>query len=188
MDCSDGNGGRVQVVLAPDGGALGNLIADSAAALAHRDDDNEFSARTWSFQAASVTLSSIMARTIDGELVSLDVALPIAVDVVRIEGGNQVVLPDGFLPADTYDQVVLVMTAVQGVTNDGTVITVEPPGGGWTSVVPICPIEVSDAAAETVGIAFNVRNSFLRLGLNNFSFQPRFRSLTALSSCETAAN
>lgn len=182
------SGGRVKIVLAPDGGALGNLIADSAAALAHRDDDNEFSARTWSFQAASVTLSSIMARTIDGELVSLDVALPIAVDVVRIEGGNQVVLPDGFLPADTYDQVVLVMTAVQGVTNDGTVITVEPPGGGWTSVVPICPIEVSDAAAETVGIAFNVRNSFLRLGLNNFSFQPRFRSLTALSSCETAAN
>jgi hypothetical protein len=108
--------------------------------------------------------------------------------VVRIDGGKQVVLPDGFLPADTYDQVVLVMTAVQGVTNDGTVITVEPPGGGWTAVVPICPIEVTDAAAETVAIAFNVRNSFLRLGINNFSFQPRFRSLTALSSCETAEN
>ena len=160
------DGGRVRIVLAPDGGgALANLIADSVAALRPRDDDDEGrSPRAWSFQTANVTLSSIMARTIDGELVSLDVDLPIAVDVVRIDGGKQVELPDGFLPADIYDQVVLVMTAVQGVTTDGTVITVEPPGGGWTAVVPICPLEVTDAAAATVGIAFNVRNSFLQLG------------------------
>ena len=53
-------------------------------------------------------------------------------------------------------------------------------------IMAVC--STTDAAAETVGIAFNVRNSFLRLGVNNFSFQPRFRSLSALSSCETAEN
>ena len=130
----------------------------------------------WSFEAAQVTLTSILARTTAGELVDLDVELPVVVDVVRIDGGKQVVLPDGILPADTYDQVVLVMTAVQATTLDGASVTVEPPGGGWTAVIPICPIEVTDGTTATVGIALNVRNSFLRVG-NWWSFQPRFRSL-----------
>jgi hypothetical protein len=104
---------------------------------------------------------------------------------VKIDGGKQVQLPDGFLPPGNYDQVVIVITAVQGVTNNGTVITIEPPGGGWTSVIPICPFAVAEGETAAVGLGFNVRNSFLQLG-NNWSFQPRFRSLSSLSDCVDA--
>jgi hypothetical protein len=185
-----GSGGNVQVVLSRDGGsALGDAVAsvvgDSIAA--HNGNHGEDQYRTsWSFQTATVEFSSIMARTLDGQLVSLDVELPIMVDVVKIDGGRQVALPDGFLPADTYDQIVLVMTAVQGTLRDGTLVTVQPPGGGWTAVIPICPLEVSDAATSTVGVAFNVRNSFVQLGSSFWGFQPRFRSINSLSSCATA--
>ena len=179
-----GGGARMQVVLSRDGGnALGDIVADVAAdAAASRngrgndDDGNQTIRGTWSFRTANVTLSSILVRTNEGELVELDVDLPITVDVVRIDGGRQIELPDGFLPADTYDQVVLVMTAVRGVTNDGTTVTIEPPGGGWTAVIPICPLEVTEGTTTTVGLALNVRNSFIQSG-NWWSFQPRFRSL-----------
>jgi hypothetical protein len=183
-----GGGARMQVVLSRDGGgALGNLIADSAAALAdrgHNEGNNSSNARVWDFQTATVTLSSILVRNTAGELIDLDVDLPVIVDVVRIDGGRQVVLPDGILPADDYDQVVLVMTAVQGLTRDGTSVTIQPPGGGWTAVIPICPLEVTDGAVATVGLALNVRNSIIRVG-NWWSFQPRFRSLSN-ADCVTA--
>ena len=181
------DGGKVQVTLQRDGGGLGdivaNAVADSPAALAdHGDDDGGNRARgTWTFQTATVTLSSVMARTTKGELVDLDIDLPVDVDVVRIDGGRQLQLPDGFLPGDTYDQIVLVMTAVRGLTRDGTAVTIQPPGGGWTAVIPICPLEVDESQTTAVGIALNVRNSFVQAG-NWWSFQPRFRSVT---SCNT---
>jgi hypothetical protein len=175
------DGARVQVVLSRDGGnALTSLVQDSASALADRDDDEKRGLGSWRFQAATVTLSSILARTHDGELVDLDIEMPVTVDVVRIDGGKQVVLPDGFLPADVYDQVVMVITAVQGTTFDGSLVTIEPPGGGWTAVVPICPLEVLEGETTTVGIALNVRSSFLQVG-SWWSFHPRFRSLV---NCE----
>ncbi len=171
------DGARVQVVVTRDGGPApaSNVTPDSTGALADQGDDNR-GLGLWKFQTATVTLSSIVARTSDGELVDLDIDLPVDVDVVRIDGGKQLLLPDGILPADTYDQVVLVITAVRGELRDGTVVTIQPPGGGWTSVIPICPLEVTDNASTTIGIAFNVRGSFLSVG-NWWSFQPRFRSM-----------
>lgn len=175
------DGGRVRVVLSRDGGGtLTSIVQDSGASVRRDDDDDDDDDNDglgfFRFQTASVTLSSILARTVDGELVDLDVALPIVVDMVGIDGGRQLVLPDGFLPIGRYDQVVFVITSVQGVTHDGTVVTIDPPGGGWTTIVPICPMEVTDGATATVGIAFNVRNSFVQLG-NWWSFNPRFRSM-----------
>lgn len=174
------NEGRVRLTLARDpGGAAANLSATDGAHVAHDDDDDGPPA--WSFTSASVTLSSVMLRTLDGVLVPLDIALPVDVDVVRIEGGRQVQLPDGILPVGEYDQVVLVMTAVRGTTNDGAAVTVEPPGGGWTAVVPICPLEVVEGGTANVAITLNVRRSFLRHG-GWWSFQPRFASRL---DCET---
>lgn len=170
------DGGRVRMVLSRDGGVVANLVTDSVTAWADKDDDDDHKGGAWRFQTATVTLSSILARTNDGELVDLDVDLPITIDVVKIDGGKQLVLPDGFLPADTYDQVVLVITEVKGVTSDGTIVTIEPPGGGWTAVIPICPLEVVESQTTTVGLALNVRSSFLQVG-NWWSFHPRFRSL-----------
>ncbi len=172
------DGGRVRVVLSPDGGgALANLVQDSASVWAKNDDDDHDDNRgIWRFQTATVRLSSILARTHDGELINLDVGLPVTVDVVKLDGGKQLLLPDGFLPAGIYDQVVLVITEVQGTTRDGAVVTIEPPGGGWTAVVPICPLEVLVGETSTVGLALNTRSSFLQVG-NWWSFNPRFRSL-----------
>jgi hypothetical protein len=180
--------GRVRVMLSRDGGgSLANLVQDSATAFLDHDhgkrdddddddDDDDNHRLGFRFQTATVTLSSVLARTLDGELVDLDMELPIDLDVVRIEGGRQLLLPDGFLPADTYDQLVLVITAVQGQTRDGTIVTIQPPGGGWTAVVPMCALEVEDGNTATVGIALNVRSSFIAVG-NLWSFQPRLRSL-----------
>jgi hypothetical protein len=171
------DGARFQVVIERDGSnqPATNVSADSTGALANHGDENR-SLGLWRFHTATVTLSSILVRTNDGELVDLDVNLPIDVDVVKIDGGKQLQLPDGVLPANTYDQVVFVITAVEGTLRDGTIVTIQPPGGGWTSVIPICPIEVAEGATSTVGIGLNVRGSFLSVG-NWWSFQPRFRSL-----------
>lgn len=170
------DGGRVRMILSPDGASgLANVVADSNVAFLDNDDDDKHRG-VWWFQTANVTLSSILVRTSDGELVDLDVDLPITVDVVKIDGGKSIQLPDGFLPAADYDQVVLVITEVRGVAHDGTIVTLEPPGGGWTAVIPVCPFEVMEGDVATIGLALNVRSSFLRLG-NWWSFQPRFRSM-----------
>lgn len=169
------NQGRVRLTLSRDaGGATASLGATDAGPVADNDDDDNGSSG-WSFTSASVTLSSIMLRRLDGVLIPLDVELPVDVDVVKIDGGKQVQLPDGILPVGEYDQVVLVMTAVQGTAGDGSAVTVQPPGGGWTAVIPICPLDVVEGGTATVGITLNVRRSFLRAG-GWWSFQPRFRA------------
>lgn len=175
------DGGRVQISLAPENaGGSASIIPDTTGAVRDDDDDDENRNKgrhgSFWFRTANVTLSSILVRTEDGELIDLEADLPIIVDVVQIDGGKQVQLPDGFLPPGNYDEVVFVITAVQGVSHDGTVITIEPPGGGWTTVVPICSLEVLEGETIPVGIAFNVRNSFLQVG-NWWSFRPQFRSL-----------
>ena len=175
LDVFGSDGGRVRMILAPEGAtAVANVVLDTTALL--DDDDDDHPRGAWWFETAQVTLSSILVRSHDGELVDLDVDLPITVDVVKIDGGKSIQLPDGFLPAGDYDQVVLVITAVRAVAHDGTIVTLEPPGGGWTAVIPLCPFEVVEGDVATVGLALNVRNSFLRLG-NWWSFQPRFRAL-----------
>ena len=178
LDSLFGGGGNVKMTLSRDGGsALGSLVADSVLFHQSGDDDDEHEVRGFGFQTATVTLSSILGRNLDGQLVPLDIDLPITVDVVKLDNGKQIVLPDGNLPNGTYDQFVLVITAVQGTTSDGTKVTLDPPGGGWTAVIPTCPLEITDAATTTVDVALNVRNSFIRFGEHSFSFQPRFRSL-----------
>lgn len=176
------DGGRVRFVLTRDagtgGGPVANLVSDPGAVM--KDDDDEEHNSFFRFQAATVTLSSVLARTLDGELVAVDVELPVKVDVVKVDGGKQFVLPDGFLPVDTYDQVVVNITAVEGILSDGTAVTIQPPGGGWTAIIPICPLEVTDGATAVVGLGLNVRSSFLQVG-NWWSFHPRFRSM---ESCE----
>jgi len=180
------NQGRVRLVLTGD--AIGNADLHAPQAISSAEsisgDDDDRGRTLGAFKSAHVTLSSILVRTLDGVLVDLDADLPVAVDVVKIEGGRSIVLPDGILPVGDYDQVVLVITAVRGVTADGTAITIEPPGGGWTAVIPICPLEVVEGATDTVGIAINVRSSFL-FERSRWSFQPRFRSMAR--DCDGAA-
>jgi len=125
------------------------------------------------FASANVTFSSILARNLDGVLVDVVMELPTTVDVMLVDRGREVILPDGVLPPATYDQIVVVMTQVEGVTEDGTTVTITPPGGGWTAIVPVCPFVVEGGATTVVGLKLEVRRSF-HWRDNRFHFQPRF--------------
>ena len=88
-------------------------------------------------QAANVTFSSILARNLDGELVTVTIELPVTVDLVGLGTDGSFTLPAGFLPPGTYDQIVIVMTKVALTLANGTIVTIEPSGGGWTAVLPV---------------------------------------------------
>lgn len=139
--------------------------------LADHDDERGDRPRQF-FQSANITLSSVLARNLSGQLVDVEMDLPATVDVVMLDEGKEVTLPDGILPPASYDQVVIVMTNLEGVTLDGTTISITPPGGGWTAIVPICPFTVAEGGTATVGITFMLNRAFSwRNG--RYSFQPR---------------
>lgn len=173
------NGGRVQLTLSA-GDALAAAPAGTSPA-ATGDWEGGHSI----FESANVTFSSILARNTDGVLVDIEMDLPVTVDVVAMEeGGRTVTLPDGVLPPATYDQIVVVMTGVEGVLRDGTTITVTPPGGGWTAVVPVCPFDVAEDATAVVGLMLPVRSA-LSWRDGHYRFEPHFRSRIR---CETPAD
>ncbi|MGD2045341.1 MAG: DUF4382 domain-containing protein [Gemmatimonadota bacterium] len=162
------NGGRVRLTLS----AGDPLVAAAASPAATGDWEGGRSL----FESANVTFSSILARNFDGELVDIDMDLPVTIDIVAMdEGGRTVTLPDGVLPPATYDQVVVVMTEIEGVLRDGTTITVTPPGGGWTAVVPVCPFDVTEDETAVVGLMLPVRRS-LSWHDGHYRFEPRFWS------------
>ena len=170
-------GGSVRFVLSssPEAAALVDgaqaaSVESPALSGSERDGYGKFKA---SFVSANVTFASILARNLDGVLVDVNMELPATVDVMTMEGGREVTLPDGDLPPATYDQIVVVITQVEGLTNDGTAVAITPPGGGWTTIVPICPFVVEDGATAVVGLQLSVKRSFFWSN-NRFHFQPRF--------------
>lgn len=147
-------------------------VVDGPALSGDHDDDHDDHPNPY-FESANVTFTSILARNLEGVLLNIEMDLPVTVDVITMEGGREVTLPDGDLPPGTYDQVVVVMSQVQGVTHDGTTITIDPPGGGWTAIVPVCPFDVADGETSVIGLQLSVRRSFAwRDG--RFRFQPHF--------------
>jgi hypothetical protein len=171
--CGDGGGalgpdeGRVQFVLSSGATASGLLLSDGDG-----DGDRDGDGRQW-FQSASVTFSSFLARNLDGVLVNVDMELPATVDVLALRESQEVSLPAGVLPPATYDQLVVVMTQVEVVTHDGTGITITPPGGGWTAIVPVCQFEVVDGGTTSVDLRFMGGRAF---GWRNggYHFKPHF--------------
>jgi hypothetical protein len=185
-DVLGANEGRVRFVLSSDAAGVLSAGEDALSALPelrggaesttvepalHGDDDD--GDRTGWFQTANVTFSSILARNEDGVLVNIDMDLPVTVDMVKMQGGREIELPPGDLPLGTYDQLVVVMTEVEGTAFDGTIIAITPPGGGWTSIVPICPFEVVEGSPTVVGLSFKLRNAF-SWREKRYHFQPRF--------------
>lgn len=163
--------GRVQLTIAS--GDVAPVAATASGPAATGDFEGEHHPY---FQSANVTFSSVLARNVDGQLIDMGMDLPVTVDVVAMEeGGRTVTLPDGELPAATYDQIVVVMTEVEAVLHDGTMITITPPGGGWTAVVPICPLVVEEGATAVVGLMLPVRTAFVFFE-GRFRFVPRFRT------------
>ncbi len=125
-------------------------------------------------QAASVTFSSILARTLEGKLVDVTIDLPVTVDLLALVNGNKATLPIGFLPPGTYDQFVVVMTKLELTLANGTKIAVTPPGGGWTAVVPASPpFTVVQDVTTAVTLHFRRDLSF-GCNLGHWEFHPEF--------------
>ncbi len=179
------NHGRVRFVLGSEGGSVavsGPVAVESWTETEvtstggidplHGDGDHP---EVPFIKAANVTFSSILARNLDGVFVDVEMDLPVTVDVVTLEGGRRIQLPEGELPAATYDRLLVNMTAVHVVLRDDTEITINPPGGGWAAITPLCPpLEIEESGTSTVSLSLEVRRSFFWMG-DRFHFAPRFR-------------
>ncbi len=180
VGCGDGgaalgpNEGGVRFVLSSGaGGAVAGAQASPAASSLDGCDGDCRDGDHPRLLAANVTFASLLARNLDGVLVNVEMELPTTVDLIPIRESKEITLPAGVLPPATYDQIVVVMTQVEVMTPDETVITVTPPGGGWTAIVPVCRFEVVDGATTTVGLKLDVLRAFTwRDGRHHF--QPSF--------------
>lgn len=148
---------------------LGGLLPGGTDATHGGGEDRPF------IKSANVTITGIVAVRIDGSFMQVDMTLPATVDVVKLEGGRQITLPDGTLPVGEYDKIVLTIGMAQLVLFNDTKITIDPPGSGWAAVSPLCPpLKIENASTATVSLALEVRNSFIWRN-DRFEFAPRFK-------------
>ena len=162
--------GQVSIVLSGSGATGAALVAGPTAS----DRDPGCPAPA----AASVTISSLLARSLDGVLVDVTIDLPVTVDLLALGGGTETTLPAGFLPPGTYDQFVVVMKQLELTLANGTQVAIKPPGGGWTSIVRVsAPFTVEEGQTTAVTLIFRKDLSFA-CGLGKWDFTPRF-------DCET---
>ncbi len=164
------NAGRVAIVLSSSD-ATSTL---SAAAVDGTASSVEPGHGCAGLQAANVTFASILARTLDGRLTDVTIDLPVTVDLLALVNGKQATLPAGFLPPGPYDQLVVVMTQLEVTLSSGTKIAITPPGGGWTSVIPVSPpVTVVAGETTTVPLSFRRDRSF-GCDLGRWDFHPEF--------------
>jgi hypothetical protein len=96
------------------------------------------------------------------------------VDLLGLVSGGSFTLPAGFLPPGTYDQLVIVITKVELTLANDTVVTIDPPGGGWTAVIPVREtFTVAEGQETTVNIKFHADGS-LRWLNERWEFNPEF--------------
>jgi len=168
--CSNGSNGLMQ-----DGkGAVRIVMSASAAAPVAAAVTGDDSSTDHELQAANVTFASILARNLDGQLIDVTIALPVTVNLLELVSGRTLTLPIGLLPPGTYDQLVVVITRVELTLGNGTVITIDPPGGGWTAVIPVTEtFTVAEGQTTTVSIKFHADRSFRWLN-DAWEFHPEF--------------
>jgi hypothetical protein len=176
--CSDGNGslnggqGNVRVMLTSEAAVTAATTTDGDDDGDH-DGDDILSRLT----EANATFASLLARNTDGELVDLAIELPHTVNLVELAGGDTVELPTGTLPPGTYDQLVVVITELELVFDNGGKIALTPPGGGWTRIVRVTPFEVIEGQVTTLEVRFRPRMAFRELA-GGFGFFPDFECRT----------
>lgn len=124
---------------------------------------------------ASVTVSSMVARTTDAKLVDVTSSyLPFHVNLLALGSGTGTTLPDGFLPPGTYDQLIVVMNRLELELMSGMKIAITPPGGGWTAIVPVAEAFTVVAGQTTaVQLVFRPDLSFI-CKLGDWDFKPEF--------------
>ena len=156
-----GDNGNVRVVMTASDQAS---LAPSLNTDGDDDDDDDGEHHTDRFlervETANVTLASLLARNVNGELIDLDMDLPTTIDLKALANGNQTTLPAGTLPAGDYDQLVVVMTQVELTYINGGAISLTPPGGGWTSIVRVAPFTIVDGQDATIELQFRMGGAF----------------------------
>ena len=162
-DAMQSGKGRVRIVMSATGEApVSAAVTDGGSSSDH------------DLKAAHVTFASILARNLDGELIDVTIDLPVTVDVLGLVSAGSLTLPAGFLPPGTYDQLVIVITKVELTLANDTVVTIDPPGGGWTAVIPVAEtFTVAEGLTTTVTIKFRPRSSFSWLD-GAWNFHPEF--------------
>jgi uncharacterized protein DUF4382 len=167
--CSNGSNGLMQGK-----GAVKITMSASATAPVAPAVAGDGSSTDQTLQTANITFASILARNLDGQLIDVTIALPVTVNVLGLVSGGTLTLPAGFLPPGTYDQLVIVMTKVELTLTNGTVITIDPPGGGWTAVIPVRDtFTVAEGQTTTVNLRFHADGSFRWLN-GGWEFHPEF--------------
>jgi hypothetical protein len=169
MTSNPAGSGQVRMILGG-GGSSGVMAATSSTPVL-----GDGSGRT--IQSATITLSSVLARNLDGQLINVTMDLTAPVDLVALLQGGTVNLPMGSLPAGTYDQLVVVIRTLHVVLSDGTQLDVTPPGGGWTAIVPATPFDVVAGQMTTVTLQFQANGAFQFVN-GQLVFNPNF-------SCQT---
>jgi hypothetical protein len=123
--------------------------------------------------SASISLTSILARNLDGALIDVTMDLPVTVDLIALIQGHTVDLPMGSLPVGSYDQLVIVIKTLHVELSDGTQVDVTPPGGGWTAIVATDAFDVVDGQVTTVNLRFRAEGAFRWLN-GQLEFDPEF--------------
>lgn len=176
--------GRVAIVMSAAGGSLatagpvagldGGSAASATPGLLASNGSHDGCGADRALQAASVTFSSILARTLEGVLTDVEIDLPVTVEMLALMDGKVATLPAGFLPEGTYDQLVVVMTKVEVTLLNGTKVAITPPGGGWTAIVPVAePFTVIEGESTTITLKFRRDLSF-GCGSGRWEFRPTF--------------
>jgi len=123
--------------------------------------------------SATISLSGIVARNLDGQLIDVTMDLPVTIDLIGVIQGRTVDLPIGSLPVGSYDQLVIVIRSLGVELSDGTRIDVTPPGGGWTAIVRVEPFDVVDGQVTTVHLLFRAAGAFRWID-GRLEFNPEF--------------
>jgi len=130
---------------------------------------------------AAIRVSDLEARsTTLQQLIDVETELPVEIDLLELDAnGGAFELAAGSLPADTYDELVIVISALLLTTEDGTHVTIEPPGGGWTREIRTEPFEVIDGQVTTIELQLKASSFHFDIGsdLNDLGaddFDPEF--------------
>jgi hypothetical protein len=100
--------------------------------------------------AATITISSIEVHsTADGTWVPVASGLPVTLDLLAImNSGGTATLPADLVPPGTYDAIQLGITKLDLTLTDGTMVSVTPPGTGWTVQIPVTFTVVAGQATD----------------------------------------
>ena len=97
-------------------------------------------------------------------------------DAIQLRAGQSQEVAEralSFFPAGHYQGFVVTLSSASLVLQDGTRLTIEPPGGGWSARIRTAPFEVVDGEPTTVELSIRLGQA-LHWIRDHFEFEPIF--------------